>query len=147
LLFDDLNGDSLKQETEVSIPNGAISVIGTSGQYSKTATTTTSIDPICFEKVIQGTYNISVASPEGYNATTQNNYTLSIKAGEQIYVDFGAQLAGQARPQDPTSDPGSNNLLGVVGGILVIAGLGLGIYGWMIYGRRRSYDMGKPPYN
>jgi hypothetical protein len=143
LLFDDINGDALRQDTEVVIPDGAISVIGTSGQYSKTATTVSGADPICFDKVIQGTYNISVAAPEGYNATTQHNYTLDIKAGEQIYVDFGAQLAGQAKPQDPANDPGSNNLLGVVGGVLVLAGIGLGIYAWMIYGRRPSYELRK----
>jgi LysM repeat protein len=147
LLFDDLNGDSLRQETEVTIPDGAISVIGTSGQYSETATTTSGIDPICFEKVIQGTYNISVAAPEGYNATTQHNYTLEIKAGEQIYVDFGAQVGGQAKPQDATNETGSNNWLGLAGGILVLAGIGLGIYAWMIYGRKPNYEMRKPPYN
>lgn len=147
LLFNDINGDSLRQDTEVAIPGGAISVIGTSGQYSKTATTISGIDPICFEKVIQGTYNISVAAPDGYNATTQQNYTLDINAPEQIYLDFGGQEGGQARPQDPTNDPGSNNLLGLAGGALVLAGIALGVYAWMIYGRRPNYELRKPPYN
>jgi hypothetical protein len=143
LLYDDLNGDALHQDTENTIPNGAVSVTGTSGQYSKTANTTSGTDPICFEKVIPGTYNISVAAPEGYNPTTQLNYTLNIKAGEQIYVDFGAQQGGKAKPQDPISQPASSNLLGIAGGILVITAIALGIYGWVVYGRRTNYKLKK----
>ncbi len=145
LLYDDLNGDALHQDTEATIANGAVSVTGTSGQYSQTANTTSGIDPICFQKIIQGTYNISVAAPEGYNPTTQLNYTLDIKTGEQIFVDFGAQQGGQAKPQDPANEPGSNNLLGIAGGILVLAALGLGVYAWQVYGRRPNYDLRKPP--
>ena len=136
LLYDDLNGDALRQDTETAIPGGAVSVTGTSGQYSQTATTIAGIDPVCFAKVVQGTYNISVAAPQGYNPTTQQNFTLDIKNGEQIFVDFGAQLGGQATPQDPTSEPGTNSLLGIAGGILIIAALGLGIYGWLAFGQK-----------
>ena len=148
LLYEDVNGDALRQDTEAVIPNGAISVIGTSGQYSKTTNTSTGIDPICgaatiFEKVIQGTYNISVAAPAGYNPTTQLNYTLEIKPGEQIFVDFGAQKGGAAKPQEPVNQPSSNNWLGIAGGILVLFGLGLGIYAWQVYGRRPSYTLHK----
>jgi LysM repeat protein len=148
LLYNDVNGDALRQDTEVVIPNGAISVIGTSGQYSKTTSTSTGIDPVCetatlFEKVIQGTYNISVAAPEGYNPTTQVNYTLEIKPGEQIFVDFGAQKGGKAQPDEPVNQPGSSNWLGIAGGILLLAGAGLGIYAWQAYGRRPSYTLHK----
>jgi hypothetical protein len=147
LLYNDLNGDALHQDTETVIPDGAVSVTGTSGQYSQTADTTSGTDPICFEKIVQGTYNISVAAPEGYNPTTQLNYTLDIKTGEQIYVDFGAQQGGQAKkPQDPTSAPGgSNNMLGIAGGVLVLVALGLGVYAWLVYGRGRGASLRKPP--
>ena len=145
LLYDDINGDALRQDTEVVIPNGAISVTGTSGQYSQTANTTPGTDPVCFEKVIQGTYNISVAAPAGYNPTTQINYTLDIKPGEQIFVDFGAQKGGETKPQDSVNQPGSNNWLGIAGGILLLAGAGLGIYAWQVYGRKPSYTLRRPP--
>jgi hypothetical protein len=140
LLYNDLNGDAMRQDTEVSIPNGAVSVTGTSGQYSRTATTIPGTDPVCFDKVLPGTYNISVAAPEGYNPTTQLNFTLNIKAPEQIYVDFGAQVAGKAKPQDPTAEPGSNNLLGIAGGALVLVGIGLGLYAWLVYGRKPKFN-------
>jgi murein DD-endopeptidase MepM/ murein hydrolase activator NlpD len=143
LLYEDLNGDALRQDTEVVIPNGAISVIGTSGQYSQTGKTVAGTDPVCFEKVIQGTYNISVAAPEGYNPTTQQNYTLDIKPGEQLFVDFGAQKGAQAKPETPASQPGSDNWLGIAGSVLLLAGAGLGIYAWLVYGRRPSYTLHK----
>lgn len=145
LLYEDTNGDALHQETESTIPEGAVSVTGTSGQYSQTANTTSGIDPVCFEKVTQGTYNISVAAPEGYNPTTQLNFTLDIKSGEQIFVDFGAQKGGQAKPQDPASEPGSTNLLGIAGGTLIFAALGLGFYAWVVYGRKPKLGLNKPP--
>ena len=115
---------------------------------SKTTNTSTGIDPVCetatiFEKVIQGTYNISVAAPAGYNPTTQVNYTLEIKPGEQIFVDFGAQKGGEAQPEEPVNQPGSSNWLGIAGGILLLAGAGLGIYAWQVYGRRPSYTLHK----
>jgi LysM repeat protein len=148
LLYDDVNGDALRQDTETVIPNGAISVIGTSGQYSKTTETSTGIDPVCdtatlFEKVIQGTYNLSVAAPEGYNPTTQLNYTLDIKPGEIIFVAFGAQKGGEAKPEEPVNQPGSNNWLGIAGGILLLTGAVLGIYAWQVYGRKPSYTLRK----
>ena len=136
LLYDDLNGDALHQETEGTIAGGAISITGTSGQYSQTVTTTGSVDPSCFEKVFAGTYNISVAAPEGYNPTTQQNYTLEIKNGEQIYVDFGAQPGGEAAPAETSAQPGSTNLFGIIGGVLVLAAVGLGLYAWLVFGRQ-----------
>jgi hypothetical protein len=129
----------LRQDTETVIPNGAISVIGTSGQFSQTSNTVAGTDSVCFQKVIQGTYNISVAAPEGYNPTTQLNYTLEIKPGEQVYVDFGAQKSVETQPVDTANQPGSgNNWLGIAGVALLLAGVGLGIYAWLVYGRRPS---------
>lgn len=144
-LYEDLNGDTLRQDTEVGIPTGAVSVTGTSGQYSETANTLSGSDLTCFEKVIPGTYNISVAAPAGFNPTTQLNYTLDVKAGEQFYVNFGAQKGGEAKTQDPVNEPGSNNWLGIVGGGLLLAGLGLGIYAWRVYGRGSSSNLRRPP--
>ena len=95
---------------------------------------------------MEGTYNISVAAPEGFNPTTQLNYTLDIRTGEQIYVDFGAQRGAVVNPQKPgVTEPGSNNLLGIAGGVLVLTALGLGMYAWLAFGRRSSSNLLKPP--
>ncbi len=143
LLYDDLNGDSLRQETEVTIPDGAVSITGSSGQFSQTTNTVAGLDPICFEKVPEGRYNISVAAPEGFNPTTQLNYTIEVQAGAQIFVDFGAQQANEPIPQETGSEDGSSGLLGLVGGILLLAGAGLGVYAWLAYGRKPPYNVNK----
>lgn len=130
LLYDDVNGDALRQEEEGTIADGAISVSGNSGQFSQTATTTNSIEPVCFEGVLSGPYTISIGLPEGYNPTTQQNYSLEIVFGEQVYVDFGAQTSGvmdivAANEPTPTSSTGN---LAVIGVILILSAVGLGVY-------------------
>ncbi len=145
LLYDDQNGDALHQDAEPAIENGAISISGTSGQYSQTTPTLPGIDPVCFTEVPVGTYTISVAAPTGYNPTTLLNYTLEIKqgdvktgdiqVGDQVYVDFGAQKSSDAPAPNgnTTTDTGDDNLLfGIIGGILLLAGGGLAVYAWRI---------------
>jgi hypothetical protein len=156
LLYDDQNGDSLHQETEPAIEGGAVSISGTSGQYSETATTIAGIDPVCFTKVPLGTYNISVAAPSGYNPTTALNYDgLEIKdgdvkvgeiqVGDRVYVDFGAQKSSQPQANDPAAGSSDNSLLGIIGAVLLLGGLGLAGYAWRVYGRRPKYMPPKSP--
>src|SRR5512139_687188 len=67
LLYDDLNGDSIRQEDEPSIPGGAVSISNRSGTVSETATTTSGTEPQCFEQLQEGDYTITVGVPGGYN--------------------------------------------------------------------------------
>jgi len=153
LLYEDLNGDSIHQDAEAAIEGGVVSITGTSGQYSQTATTQSGTDPVCFTKVPLGTFNISVAAPAGYNATSALNYTLEINqgdvkvgtiaAGDRVYVAFGAQKSTQ--PVATTKDSGGNNnsVLGIIGGVLLLAGAGLAFYAWRMYGRGPKYLLPK----
>ncbi len=133
--YDDINGDSLRQETEVIIPNAVISITGTSGQFSNTLNSIAGLDPSCFENVPEGTYNLSVGVPENYFATTALDYQLEVLAGGEYFVDFGAQSNETTAIQ--TDNDSSVNLLGIVGLVLVLAGIGLGVYYWQSYGGRR----------
>ncbi len=135
-LYNDANGDALRQDAEALIPDGALSVTGTSGQYSQTSVTTSGPDPVCFDQVPEGTYNLSVAAPQGFNPTTLHNTSLEIKAGDQIFVDFGAQPAAAAQQGANEPQDAGNNLLGLVGAGLLLAGIALGVYAWRFYGRR-----------
>jgi len=132
LLFNDRNGDSLRQEEEVSIPGGAISVSTRDGSISKSADTGQDATPQCFEGLPQGDYNVSVAIPDTFNPTTVTNYPLTLDAGSEIYLNFGAQA--KADIILPTAEPGqgtgSGNTpwLGIVGALLVLTGIGLGVY-------------------
>ncbi len=80
---------------------------------------------------------ISVAAPEGYNRTTVLNQTLRLEAGQTTQLAFGAQanseLAAETAliPKSPRKSP----LMGILGGVLLAAGIGLGIYAALL---RRS---------
>jgi hypothetical protein len=143
ILFNDVNGDSLRQEEEPSIPDGAISVSDRSGEESLTETTVSGFDAFCFEELMQGEYNVSVAVPDGYNPTTVLNYALVIDPGTETYLDFGAQPSSASA--DEISSPGSNNtslFLGIAGVLLLLAGIGLGVYASLM-GRTRSSGTGE----
>ncbi len=129
ILYNDLNGDSMREEEEPSISQGAISVTDRSGEVSKTAETPTGLDPVCFEDLPEGAYNVSVAVPSGYNPTTALNSAIMLKAGDVAYVDFGAQantitVASAPAPQGSGKSP----LFAIIGAILLVGGLGLAIF-------------------
>jgi LysM repeat protein len=134
LLFNDVNGDSLRQTTEPAIEGGAISVTETNGKYSETRQTAAP-DPAadypgtCFSDVPEGNYNIGAALPDNYNATMALNYKLDVRAGDRAFVDFGAQ-SREATVEQPTNNGGGGTspLLGFLGGLLLLGGLGLGWY-------------------
>ena len=138
LLYDDVNGDALRQDTEIGIAGGAVSVSNTAGTFSETKTTISEIDPdllepipICFTDVPAGEYNISLAVPPNYNPTVQLTYTFAIKAGDIAVVPFGAQSQGETigEPAPENGDGGGTSpIFGILGGLLLLGGLGLGWY-------------------
>ena len=139
LLYDDVNGDALRQETEMGIAGGAVSVSNTAGTFSETKTTVSEIDPdllepvpTCFTDVPQGEYNISVAVPDNYNPTVDLTYTFAIKAGDRAFVPFGAQAqtetAQETTPENGSDSGGTSPIFGILGGLLLLGGLGLGWY-------------------
>ncbi len=142
LLYNDINGDSIRQEEEPSIPDGAISVSDQSDEVSLTETTLSGMEPFCFEELMQGEYTISVAVPDGYNPTTVLTYILVLDPGTETYIDFGAQISSVA-VNDPSSPGGGRTLLlGIAGGVLLLGGIGLGVYAALM-GRTRSRNLGE----
>ena len=139
LLFDDVNGDALRQETEFGIDGGAVSLTNLNGSYSQTQTTTSAIDPdlvepirSCFDKVPAGKYNVSMAIPDGYNPTMSLSYTFDVKAGDRASVDFGAQSRTLTSGETATTEQGGSrsSVLGVVGLLLLLGGIGLGYFAY-----------------
>ncbi|MFZ5884705.1 MAG: LysM peptidoglycan-binding domain-containing protein [Chloroflexota bacterium] len=138
LLFNDLNGDALRQPDELGIEGGAVSLTNVNGSYSQTQTTSSAVDPdllepvrSCFTDVPPGRYNISMAVPDGYNPTMALTYTLDVKAGDRASVDFGAQ-AKTVTLQDPAAEQsgGRSPALGIFGLLLLLGGLGLGYFAY-----------------
>jgi len=130
LLFNDINGDSIRQEDEASIPDGAISFGNSAGSVSESASTGLGLDPLCFEQLPEGDYTISVAVPEGYNPTSQNSYELALNAGDITYVNFGAQANTQTlaeAPAIPAPEGGRSPLLGIIGALFLLIGAGVAV--------------------
>ncbi|OQX64709.1 MAG: hypothetical protein B5M51_02860 [Anaerolinea sp. 4484_236] len=147
LLFEDINGDALRQEAELGLAGGAVSVTNAKGGYSQTQNTTGELDldtgepvSVCFADVPEGEYNISVAIPDGYNPTIEVSYKLEVQAGDRAFVDFGAQ--SQTSTADPVGDEGngSSGLLGVLGAVLLLGGLGLGWYAMRLRKPAKKFD-------
>lgn len=135
LLFDDVNGDALRQATELGIAGGAVSLTNINGSYSQTQDTISAIDPgtgepimACFTDVPEGEYNVSVAIPIGYNPTMLVNNTLEVKAGDQAFIDFGAQSSTATGVTQSDQEGKPSALLGILGGLLLLGGAGLGWY-------------------
>ncbi len=131
-LFNDVNGNGVHEDTEGPIAGGAVSITAQNGPTSQTINTTDSTDPACIE-VPEGKYNISMAIPSGYNPTKTMNTSVEVLAGDQAIFEFGAQasstvpeVAGSSatqQTQDSSSLP-----LAILGGLLVLGGIGLGVY-------------------
>jgi len=136
LLFEDINGDSMRQEEEISLEGGAINISNRDGSVSITRDTpahdlgSETADYLCEESLEEGDYNVSVAIPEGYNPTTALNSPVILLAGDITYLNFGAQAGSvvidQTAPLPESS--GSTPLLGIMGLILLLGGIGLGVY-------------------
>ncbi len=143
LLFDDTNGDALRQETEFGIAGGAASVSERTGLASQTDSTVSQLDaagaPVatCFEGLPVGEYTVSVAAPEGYNPTTAQSATIQLQAGDETSLNFGAQANSASGFNILTPQEGGRSpLMGLLGIVLLLGGGGLGIYTWQIARRR-----------
>jgi hypothetical protein len=137
LLFNDLNGNALREETEPAVAGGAVSVTENNGEYSAAQDTVIPADPeayqgICFSNVPEGSYNITVGIPENYNPTMSLNYSLDVNAGDRAFVDFGIQSkAVVVDPNtNPQEEPKTSPIFGIIGGLLLLGGAGLGYYAW-----------------
>ena len=138
LVYNDANGDGLRQDSEVAIAGAALSLENADGSYSQIATTTinpdaTAYQGICFNSIQPGEYTISVAAPAGFNPTTGMTTVLKVVPGDTAYVDFGAQVQVAVIPGQVKS---TSPLLGILGIVFLLGGIGLGIYVWSIARRK-----------
>jgi len=130
LLFEDRNGDSIRQEEEVSIPNGAVSINNRSGSVSLTTATKSGLEYDCFEDLPEDDYTITVAIPEGFNPTTPSNFSVQLGAGDVTYLSFGAQINSGGQVESPAApvEQGRSPFWGIIGGLFILAGAGVAMF-------------------
>jgi hypothetical protein len=131
LVYNDANGDGLRQTSEVAIADAAISLTSLDGVTSQTLTSVINPDAtvyqgMCFSNVPIGKYNVSAAAPEGYNPTINSTTSVEVAAGDIAYIAFGAQIKTSAEPSLPGNR--QSPLLGFIGAAVLLAGIGMGIY-------------------
>jgi hypothetical protein len=138
LLYDDLNGDGIRQETEVAVEGGEASVTERTGLYSDKKSTKTGTDPVCFDNDLPpGNYIVTMAIPDGYNATTALSVDFELMAGDTTYLNFGAQLTARAEQEIPLlAESGRATLFGIIGVALLLGGIGAFIYSVRLARRR-----------
>ena len=158
-VFIDVNGDALRQEDELDLDGSAISISDRAGTVSLSYGEAGGLVPRCYEDVElgfydipgsraecisivqcaleleQGLYNISVAVPDGYNATTAMDHVQDLEAGFQTFLDFGAQPNSETEaeiPVIPEGGEGRSPLLAIIGIGLLVVGVGLGIAAFLM---------------
>jgi len=134
VLFHDMDGNGMRTTGEDYLYGGEVSINDRTGAVSLTGTTVAGdpdlVTPFCFTDLPSGSYNISIAIPDDFNPTTVTNYPLDVRAGEAATIDFGAQLAEQPGADTASDTVSRVPILGIVGLIVMLAGVGLGIYMW-----------------
>jgi hypothetical protein len=130
-LFFDTNGNAMPEDNEPPIENGAFSIQDKDNKVNQSGRT--GLTPVC-KDIPEGDYNISVAPPEGFNPTTNMNYSLKLAAGDKHIIPFGAQPNTVAVGPTPSAggvNPSQNSngiWLLLAGLLLILSGVGLGVY-------------------
>jgi len=135
-LYDDVNGNAIAEDTEITntgLAGGEVSISSKAGDFNRTGTTLNTGEPICFSDAPEGEYTISIAIPDGYNPTASQNYSINLKAGDTSTVNFSAQ-ASSSLPI-VTKEGNKSVFLAVIGGLILVAGVGLGLYARVIHKR------------
>lgn len=129
-LYNDVNGNAMAEPDEVTntgLTGGAVSVASVAGDFNKTGTTIGTGEPVCFKDAPEGDYNITIAIPDGYNATSAQSRTIQLKRGDTSTVNFSAQASSSLITSDGTQGSGSV-LLAVIGVFFILGAVGLGFY-------------------
>ena len=132
LVYNDANGDALRQASEGAIAGAAISLTSLDGNFSQTLISAinpdaTAYQGMCFENVPPGKYSVSAAAPDGYNPTVDLTASVDIIPGDVADVNFGAQVKVETATT-PSKAP--SPVLGVIGAAILLIGIGLGVYTW-----------------
>jgi LysM repeat protein len=145
LLYLDENGDAIREDHEIALADGEVSVTERLGAYSQKQTTTFFDEPVCFENIPPGEYLVTMALPGGFNRTTELSVTVDLVPGDTSFLNFGAQptevfepLTEQLNP-DGEGGGGSSLLVAVIGAGLLLAGVGVGV--WAVINNKRRFSM------
>ncbi len=135
LLFDDANGNTLRDEDELLLAGGSLTVSNASG-FLQTYSTDGATEPHCFPSLTTGEYIAAATPPGGYAMTTIESLSVMVDAGADLDIPFGATGSPSDEVEvddgDETGGDGGTPigriLLGVSGLLVLAVAGGLGVY-------------------
>jgi LysM repeat protein len=145
MLYLDSNGNGMREDTEGWITGGQINVSNRAGSVSESAQTEDVFDKfgdpahLCFNDLPQGSYIVTVAIPDGYNPTTSLSKDFILNPGDEAFISFGAQPNSEKVAETvviPTEPSSRSPLFAILGGALLVFGLGLGAYAYLLVRKR-----------
>lgn len=142
-LYEDANGNGILDPGEGLIAGGGFGLYdtATSAELGTYATDGAS-EPYCFSELASGNFRVTSTVPEGYTATTRNDWDLTLAAGSTANLEFGAQFTGAVAQQATDEEGGGTRittaLLGAAGVIFLL--LAAGVAGFLVLTRRRAAE-------
>lgn len=101
MVFNDVNGNGIKDFGEVGIPNVLIKLWGTSANLIATTLTNTQ-GQFKFTGVVPGNYHVQEIDPPGYISTTPNSFFINVVNSNITNILFGDKVRPQPEPCDLT---------------------------------------------
>lgn len=101
MVYNDANGNGLKDAGEVGIPNVLIKLWGTSANLIATTLTNT-LGQFTFNNVVPGDYHVQEIDPPGYISTTPNSFFIQVVASNISNILFGDKIKPVPEPCDLT---------------------------------------------
>jgi hypothetical protein len=102
--FADDNANGIRDEAEGYIA-GITFQVGSLETMIGQAVSTGTADPICFEGVAPGSYQVSQIVPARLQMTTAPNATIQVEEGKTYGIEFGSRLAPAGLSSNDTASP------------------------------------------
>jgi hypothetical protein len=102
--FADENANGIRDEVEGYIA-GITFQVGSLETMVGQAISTGTADPICFEGVLPGSYQVSQLVPASLQMTTAPNTTIQVEVGKTYGIEFGSRLVPAGTNSNDTADP------------------------------------------
>jgi len=139
--FNDRNASGAYDANEELVGNIKFTIL--SGATEVTTYTTNGTDePHCFADVVPGRYVVRVDLPKNYKPTTDEQFGVTLAAGQTVNVSFGAQPPASKSPVATAESSQATNVFTRYRGAMVgLGGLGMvvmmGAVGFVLLSRQR----------
>lgn len=92
-VYDDANGDAVRDSTEGLLANAAVT-LSRAGNTISTYITDGTTEPYCFEVAEADTYQVQIYPPADYASTGEDTWAVAVTEGAAFPVSFGLQSGG-----------------------------------------------------